>query len=142
MKDLDPFHPSYKVKRIQAEPIMKFLTEEAYAELYLDILQNEKSGLISVDLQFDSSLQGRYLMNLAEKYIPEAYPDNIKKIYNEFFRILLQEVLVKEIKQEIKDELKHNAENAVIRKCQEAYREILMTGPFNCEEIKADYNED
>ena len=89
MKDLDPFHPSYKVKRIQAEPIMKFLTEEAYAELYLDILQNEKSGLITVELQFDSSFQGRYLMNLAEKYIPEKYPDSIKKIYNEFFRILL-----------------------------------------------------
>lgn len=68
---------------------MKFFSDEAYSDLYLDILQNEKSGLITYDITFDSLKMGRYLSNLQEKYIPENYPENFKKVYNEFFRYLL-----------------------------------------------------
>lgn len=61
------------------------------------------------------------------------YPDNFKKIYNELFRSLLQDVLIPEITKEIREELKQSAENYVIKKCQEKYRNLLMTGPFSCE---------
>ncbi len=47
-------------------------------------------------------------------------------------RLLQQKVLVQDIVSEIKTELHEAAENCVIQRCQEKFRELLMTGPFQC----------
>ena len=44
-KDLDLFHPSYRVKTVQNVPIKDLMSQN---DLYLDILQCEKAGLITV----------------------------------------------------------------------------------------------
>jgi hypothetical protein len=63
MKDLDVFHPSYRVKRITEELVSSFhprFREERKGydapedvDLFLDIIQNERLGLINVDIKLD-----------------------------------------------------------------------------------------
>ena len=36
-KDLDPFHPSYRVKRIKSEPLNNLINNEGLQDLFLDI---------------------------------------------------------------------------------------------------------
>jgi transcriptional accessory protein Tex/SPT6 len=43
-------------------------------------------------------------------------------------------VLYPEIEKEVFNELKEYAENNVIQKCKEKYRNLLMTGPFMTQE--------
>lgn len=45
LKELDVFHPSYRVKRVN-----KKLKELADSDLFLDILQNESLGLIKFQI--------------------------------------------------------------------------------------------
>ena len=117
MKDIDPFHPSFRVKRVNKLPISRMLEDTEYKDLFLDILQNEKSGLIKYEFEFDPESLGGYLQNLGELYTPIEYQDNLKKIYSNLFKILFSDVLIPEIKKEIHDELKLNAENYVVEKC-------------------------
>ena len=49
---------------------------------------------------------------------------------SEVIRILFEEILQKEIIKEIRDEIKEEAENFVISRCKEAYKDICYTGPF------------
>ena len=48
----------------------------------------------------------------------------------EVLRKLYLEILYPEITKEIIDELKDYAENYIISKCKDKYRNLLMTGPF------------
>jgi hypothetical protein len=48
-KDLDVFHPSYRVKRIN-KPLRSFKG----TDLYLDVVQNEKAGLITSSIVLES----------------------------------------------------------------------------------------
>jgi transcriptional accessory protein Tex/SPT6 len=43
--------------------------------------------------------------------------------------------MIQDLKKEIRDELIENAETFVIRRCQENYKNLLMTGPFSCDEF-------
>lgn len=47
----------------------------------MDILQNEKSGLINVMIEFDSEKTGSYLQNLTEKYVSLDQVDQLKRIW-------------------------------------------------------------
>lgn len=49
---------------------------------------------------------------------------------SEVIRILYEDILSKEIVKEIRDEIREEAENFVIARCKEAYRELCYTGPF------------
>ena len=48
----------------------------------------------------------------------------------EVIRILYEDILQREIVKEIRDEIKEEAENFVIARCKEAYRDMCYTGPF------------
>ena len=60
-KDLDVFHPSYRVKRVNRRRIIDFNPSrtadvrniEDAQDLYIDIVQNEKNGLIKVDIEIE-----------------------------------------------------------------------------------------
>ena len=47
-KDLDPFHPSFRVKRIKDKRLDDFRDD-----LFLDIIQSSKQGLISFKVDFN-----------------------------------------------------------------------------------------
>jgi transcriptional accessory protein Tex/SPT6 len=63
-------------------------------------------------------------------YSPFDYPKPLRDIYNEILKTLVNDVFLKELAKEIKDEMKEKAENFVIERCQEQYKNFLMTGPF------------
>lgn len=48
-KVLDVFHPSYRCKRIEKEPLGEYLNDDKF----LDIIQNEKRELITVEIGID-----------------------------------------------------------------------------------------
>ena len=45
-------------------------------------------------------------------------------------KILIDEIMFKEIVREVRDELMQDAEQSVISKCKREYTNMLMTGPF------------
>ena len=49
-KDLDLFHPSYRVKTVRQVPLGSLMNQ---SDLYLDIVQCEKAGLVTVNIQVD-----------------------------------------------------------------------------------------
>jgi len=49
-KDLDLFHPSYRVKCVRKRPLKELMSSN---DLYLDIMQCEKAGLVSVKFEID-----------------------------------------------------------------------------------------
>jgi transcriptional accessory protein Tex/SPT6 len=53
---------------------------------------------------------------------------------SEVIRILYEDILSKEIVKEIRDEIKEEAENFVISRCKETYREMCYTGPFTTQD--------
>ena len=68
-----------------------------------------------------------------EQYYLYPSPDSPWNLLRkEVLRILQETVLPDDIAKEIKVELGEAAENHVILKCQEKFRILLMTGPFQC----------
>lgn len=65
------------------------MNDENLKDMFLDIIQNEKSELITVKFNFQQEAIHDYLQTLDEKYVPIEYPENFKKIYHELFRSLL-----------------------------------------------------
>lgn len=57
-KELDVFHPSYRVKRVN-----KKLSDLADKDLFLDILQNESLGLISFKIVIEDDCQDKVIGN-------------------------------------------------------------------------------
>ena len=48
-------------------------------------------------------------------------------------RLLLEELLIPDVAKELREELTEIGEKAVVKAAQEQYRNLLMTGPFDCE---------
>ncbi|CDW91618.1 transcription elongation factor spt6 [Stylonychia lemnae] len=134
-KDLDPFHPSYRVKRITKQPLNDFFNIDSLKDIYLDIIQNEKSGAIKVTIQYDQSQKELFVQNLYEKYRSLDADNYHKQIQDESIRMMAYEILIPDLTQEIRDELRQSSESNVIQVCQQTYRDLLMTGPFSCEEF-------
>lgn len=127
-KELDVFHPSYRVKRVQ-----KKLKELADTDLFLDILQNESLGLITFQIQIhddneDERIGNKYFQNMFEKF---KYPDDTTKwrfLRREIFEIFSaqstqanrgQKSFLSSILEEIKLELKEDAESFVTNCCSQ-----------------------
>ena len=61
------FHPSYRVKRINRQSIESFYNDD----LFLDVLQNEKNGLITVRIELEPRNQEEFLKFLEGFYITQ-----------------------------------------------------------------------
>lgn len=53
---------------------------------------------------------------------------------SEVIRILYEDILQKEIVKEVRDEIKEEAENFVIARAKETYRDMLYMGPFTTQD--------
>lgn len=126
-KDLDIFHQSYRVKLVENLPL-KQLTN---SDLYLDIQQCEKANLIHAVIELPQSKHHDF-----KSFLEEFYMDNTqrKESWNLFrtlvIKILVDEILHKELIKEVRDEIQQEAEAYVICSCKKVYTELLMTGPF------------
>jgi len=128
-KDLDLFHASYRVKLVQKMPLTQLKSQN---DLYLDILQCEKAGLITVEIAMDVTKKENFKDFLKSLYMqnPESNVDQWNILRKETVNILVDQLLTKEIIKELREEIKEEAESFVITKCKKAYKELLMTGPF------------
>jgi hypothetical protein len=83
MKDIDAFHPSYRVKRIDKAPLSQFNPrfmgkndsrfngdKNLGTDLFMDILTNEKSGLINVTISIEKDIQTKFYEELGQLYFP------------------------------------------------------------------------
>ena len=86
-KELDVFHPSYRVKRVS-----KKISDLANTDLFLDIIQNEALGLITYQIIIQDEcdndrLDNKYLEKMLEMF---KYPDDTTKwrfVRKEIFEI-------------------------------------------------------
>ena len=69
-------------------------------------------------------------------FMEEFYMDasQRKESWNLFrtlvIKILVDEILLKELIKEVRDEIQHDSETFVINSCKKVYSELIMTGPF------------
>jgi transcriptional accessory protein Tex/SPT6 len=63
------------------------------------------------------------------------------KMRIEVINILVNNILLKEIIKEVKEEIQIEAETFVINKCKRQYAELLMTGPFQTPKFDQQHNE-
>lgn len=104
-KDLDLFHPNYRVKQVLKRKIKDLLTEGS--DLFLDILQCEKAGLVEIYIEndifraeeFKQKMESMYMVNSEQK---ESW--NLMRC--EVIRMLLEETLKAEIVRELREELR------------------------------------
>ena len=137
-KDLDLFHPSYRVKCVHEFSLAKLRNQN---DLYLDILQCEKAGLISVNISVDKTKQANFKNFLMSLYMqdPESASDQWNILRTEIIELLVEKLLIKELIKELREEIKEEAEAFVIAKAKEVYRRLLMTGPFTTKTGNEDY---
>ena len=128
------FHASYRVKLVQKMPLTQLKSQN---DLYLDILQCEKAGLITVEIAMDETKEQNFKDFLKSLYMqnPEGNTDQWNILRKETINILVDQLLTKEIIKELREEIKEEAESFVITKCKEIYKTLLMTGPFTTREM-------
>jgi transcriptional accessory protein Tex/SPT6 len=91
----------------------------------------EKASLVSVKIELTPSK-----LNDFRSFLEECYMDmsQRRESWNLFrtlvIKILVDEILNKELIKEIRDEIQQEAETFIIGNCKRAYAELLMTGPF------------
>jgi transcription elongation factor SPT6 len=134
-KELDAFHPSFRVKRIKNKPIDTFNND-----LFLDILEAEKKNLINVEVQYGDN----FFKDLTEKlnltYNSKAKNNDINDIESiehgwrvmreETLRIFVAEHCIPYFRKEVRFDLQEKAENYVIDECATNFSKLLLTGPY------------
>ena len=113
MKDLDVFHPSYRVKRITDEPVANFhpryrkdrQSENIDDELFLDILQNERLGYINVVIQIDKKNIDKFYSKIEPFYLPVDDSPQWNIMRKEVLRRLVDKALAPDIIKEVRTEL-------------------------------------
>lgn len=109
-KEIDPFHPSYKVKRIKKEPLLNIKENKNFSSVFLDILANERGGYITVHIKYEEEDLKKLQQGLAEKYIPEKIEVSQAKFMLQSLEVAIMDILVPDLTKEIKDELRQASE--------------------------------
>lgn len=143
-KVIDVYSPSYRVKHIKQRSLKQFTAafiQEHYSfdetngfkdhgDIFLDILMNEKRGLIKVSMGLPEEPMSRIIMDFINMFTsPNCTPfhhQNSRAAIGQLF----QDILLPELFKEIRGEFQEAAENHVIEKCKQAFNSLLMTGPF------------
>ena len=101
-------------------------------DLYLDILQCEKAGLITVEIAMEPTKKENFKDFLKSLYMqnPESNADQWNILRKETINILVDQLLTREVTKELRLEIQEDAERFVITRCKETYKQLLMTGPF------------
>lgn len=124
-KELDVFHPCYRVKRVSKR--LSELAEEKNGDLFLDILQNQQLGLIVFDIVIkdeceDERIGNKYFEKMLEMF---KIPDDNSKwkfVRREIFEIFTTQnqdsrgskSFLVGIMDEVKNELKEDSEKFVL----------------------------
>lgn len=141
-KELDAFHPSFRVKRIKNKPIETFNND-----LFLDILEAEKKNWIKVTVQYgenffkdlteklnltyNSSTNKPFLNNdrLSNTEI-ESIQHGWRVMREETLRIFVADHCIPYFRKEVRFDLKEKAEKFIIEQCAINFSKLLLTGPY------------
>ena len=126
-KDLDVFHPSYRVKRINDEPVSSFhpkhrkdnKNQPREDDLFLDIIQNERLGLITLSINLEKRHVDKFYSTIEPFYLPVEDSPQWNIMRKEVLRRMIDKILLPDIVKEVKTELQEISENYVIKKCQD-----------------------
>jgi len=130
-KELDVFSPFFKVKRLVDKPIAKFKDDSYFLMHYLD-----KEGLIKIKLDIPKEVIDCEIRDIFLK----AYIVNFNKedgllndwnlVRQEVINIMINDILIPEIINEIKEMLLESAEKYVIDECSNKFKELLQKGTY------------
>lgn len=132
LKELDIFHPSYRVKRVSKK--LKDMTDD----LFLDIIQNESLGLITFTIMIEDNIEDVSANQIGNKFFQKMFdyfkfPEDATKwrfLRREIFEIFSAQntqankgskSFLMSIVDEVKNELKEDAEKYVIDQCNQKY---------------------
>lgn len=131
-KELDASHPSFRVKRFRNKPIDTFNND-----LFLDILEAEKKGWITLSVNFGDNFFKDLTEKLSLTYHSKQINSEIDSVSHgwrvmreETIRIFVAEHCIPYFKKEVRQELKEKAENFVLNECAINFSKMLMTGPY------------
>ncbi|MCQ2817430.1 MAG: hypothetical protein MJ252_09215 [archaeon] len=139
---LDVFNPSYRTKRIENRPISEFYNSQEVKDLFFDIYQCEKRGLIKVDISLEN--EETNLKALNDKLLKAYSPVDNKSwsiARHEIIDALIEKYLLKEFQTEIRNELYKISEEYIINACANKFGDLLFTGPYR-KVHKEEENED
>jgi len=143
-KELDAFHPSFRVKRLRNKPIETFNNE-----LFLDILEAEKKGWIILTINIGENFFKDLTDKLNHTYHSKQMNPDVETVAHgwrimreEIIRIFVAEHCIPYFKKEIRQDLKEKAENFVINECGINFSKMLMTGPYKKKKKHFNYNKD
>ena len=130
-KELEALHPSYRVKRIIKKPIDSFDND-----LFLDIVENEKLGFITVIISIEDNemtelinkIQRAYLRSESNSDSPNTEEWNLLR--GEAIRVMINDFLIPDLKKEAHSLLLEKAENYVIKMASNSFHSILSLGPY------------
>lgn len=133
-KDLDLFHPSYRVKCVRRLPLSSLRNQN---DLYLDVIECEKAGLITVNITVDQEKLNSLKQELIPLYMSnsQSEEDLWNRMRKNIITTLIEKLLLKELIKELREEIKEEAEAFVISKCKEVYRKLLLMGPFTTRDL-------
>ena len=85
----------------------------------------------------DENKEQNFLDFLKSLYMqnPENNQDTWNILRKETINILVKQLLTKEIIKELREEIKEEAESFVIARCKDKYKNLLMTGPFSTRDM-------
>lgn len=143
-KELDVFHPSFRVKRLKNKPIETFNND-----LFLDILESEKKGWISLTVNFGDNFFKDLTEKLNHTYHSKQMNSEIDSVAHgwrvmreETIRIFVAEHCIPYFKKEVKQELKEKAESFVLNECAVNFSKMLMTGPYRKKKKNFNFHKD
>jgi len=125
-KELDVFHPCYRVKRVSKR--LSELSEEKNGDLFLDILQNQALGLITFQIAIkdeceDDRIGNKYFEKMLEMFKISDDNSKWKFVRREIFEIFTAQSqdnsrnsksFLVGIMDEVKNELKEDSEKFVL----------------------------
>jgi hypothetical protein len=130
-KELEALHSSYRVKRLFKKPIDSFDND-----LYLDIVENEKLGFITVSINIEDNEMTELINKIQKAYYrgennsnnPNTEEWNLLR--GEAIRVMINDYLIPDLKKEAHNTLLERAENYVIKMASNSFHSILSLGPY------------
>jgi hypothetical protein len=132
LKELDITNPSFRVKRITKKRLNTFKDD-----LFTDISLCEKSNLITVKIELDPENE-TYLKELFKKAFLNHTIEKKNVLNNEWnivreeaIRMMVDECIMPKQIADVKRFLKQNAEDFIIEKCRNEFRNLINVKPLS-----------
>ena len=124
-EELDPFHPSFRVKHLAEKKLSSFK-----GDLWLDVKRCVEEQLIKVEFSIEKEKVNQHVSTLLEFFTPiEGNESKWKLVRSEALKVLISS-LFPVLEAEAKRNLEHRATVSLVAHCAYKFREMLMEPPY------------